>query len=260
MTYFPQTGAGSIAQFPVQRTRQWRWISNQMESGEMIMLPDTPASRIAWNLKYTDITAGEAAKFNALFATAQGTYGSFLFVDPMANLLAWSEDFTRPDWQAGLLQTTAGANDPLGTKRACTVVNPGQAEQSLTQTLNIPGDYVACFSVWARSDSSTAFALIRDGLRSNLALTPAWTRYSLSGTGVAAAPNSVFSIVIGVGQTVQIFGPQVEAQPAASSYKQASAAAGIYPETYFASDELPMTCTGPGLFAFDIDLISRVQS
>ena len=260
MTYFPQTGAGSIAQFPVQRTRQWRWISNQMESGEMIMLPDAPASRIAWKLKYTDLTAAETVKFNALFAAAQGQYGSFLFVDPLANLLAWSEDFTRPDWQPGLLQISSGAKDALGTTRACAVVNPGQAEQSLTQTLNVPGDYVACLSVWARSDSSTSFALTRDGLRSNFALTTAWTRYSVSGAGVAGASNSVFSVVIGAGQTVQIFGPQVEAQPAASSYKQTSAAAGIYPETYFASDELPMTCTGPGLFALDIDLISRAQS
>lgn len=260
MSYFPQIGAGSIAQFPVDRTRQWRWISNQMESGEMIMLPDAPASKIAWKLKYTDVTATEVANFNTLFATVQGGYGSFLFVDPMANLLAWSEDFTRPDWQPGLLQTSAGANDPLGTTRASTLVNPGQAEQSLTQTLNFPGDYMACLSVWARSDSSTAFALTRDGLRSNFALTPAWTRYSINGTGVAGASNSVFSVVVGARQTIQIFGPQVEAQPAAASYKQTNAAAGIYSETYFASDELPMTCTGPGLFAFEIDLISRVQS
>jgi len=260
VTYFPQTGAGSIAQFPVQRTRQWRWISNQMESGEMIMLPDAPAGRIAWNLKYTDVTTAEAARFNALFAAAQGQYGSFLFVDPMANLLAWSEDFARPDWQPGLLQISAGANGPLGATRACVVKNPGQAEQLLTQTLNVPGDYVTCLSVWARSDSSTVFALTRDGLRSNFAVNSAWTRYSISGTGAAGAPNSVFSVVIGAGQTVQIFGPQLEAQPAASSYKQTSAATGIYPETYFASDELAMTCTGPGLFAFEIDLISRVQS
>jgi len=260
VSYFPQTGAGSIAQFPLQRTRQWRWISNQMESGETIMLPDAPASRIAWKLQYTDVTAAEAARFNTLFAAAQGQYGSFLFVDPMANLLAWSEDFTRPDWQPGLLHISPGANDPLGMTRASLAVNPEQAEQSLTQTLNFPGDYVACFSIWARSDSSTAFGLTRDGLRSNFALTPAWARYSISGTGIAGAPNSVFSVVIGAGQTVQIFGPQAEAQPAASSYKQTSAAAGIYPETYFASDELPMTCTGPGLFAFEIDLISRAQS
>jgi hypothetical protein len=213
-----------------------------------------------WKLNYIDVTVAEAARFNALFAAAQGQYGSFLFVDPMANLLAWSEEFTRPDWQSGLLRISAGANDPLGTARACTVVNLGQAEQSVTQTLKVPGDYVACLSAWARSDSSAALALTRDGLRSSFTLTPAWTRYSISGRGVAGAPNSVFSVVIGAAQTVQIFGPQVEAQPAASSYKRTSVAAGIYPETYFASDELPMTCTGPGLFAFEIDLISRAQS
>jgi hypothetical protein len=260
VSYFPQTGAGSIAQFPVQRTRQWRWISNQLESGEMIMLPDAPASRIAWSLKYADVTTAESAKFSALFATCFGQYGAFLFVDPMANLLAWSEDFMRPDWQPGLLNISSGAADPMGTTRASMIVNSAKAEQSLTQTLDLPGDYVACLSVWARSDSGAAFALTRDGSRLNISLTPSWTRYNISSTGTAGAASSTFSLVLAAGQTAQIFGPQVEAQPAASSYKQTSAAMGIYPETYFASDELQMTNTGPGLFAFEIDLISRVQS
>jgi hypothetical protein len=140
------------------------------------------------------------------------------------------------------------------------IVNSAKAEQSLTQTLDLPGDYVACLSVWARSDSGAAFALTRDGSRLNISLTPSWTRYNISSTGTAGAASSTFSLVLAAGQTAQIFGPQVEAQPAASSYKQTSAAMGIYPETYFASDELQMTNTGPGLFAFEIDLISRVQS
>jgi hypothetical protein len=224
VNYFPQTGAGSIAQFPVQRTRQWRWISNQMESGEMVQLPDTPASRIAWSLKYMDVTAAEAARFSTLFATCFGQYGAFIFVDPMANLLAWSEDFSRPDWQPGLLSTSAGAADPIGTQRASTVMNSAAAEQALTQALDLPGDYVACLSVWARSDSGGSFALVRDGARSNVQLTPSWTRYNISGKGTAGA------------------------------------AMGIYLETYFASDEMAMTNTAPGLFAFEIDLISRVQS
>jgi hypothetical protein len=260
VNYFPQTGAGSVAQFPLQRTRQWRRVSNRLESGEMIMLPDAPASRIAWGLKYTDVTAAESAKFSALFATCYGQYGAFLFVDPMANLLAWSEDYTRPNWQPGLLNTSPGAADPIGTTRASTIVNPAKGEQPLIQTLDLPGDYVACLSVWARSDSGAAFALTRDGLRLNVALTPGWTRYNISGTGTAGAASSTFSVVVGAGQTAQIFGAQVEAQPAASAYKQTSTPMGIYPETYFAADELSMTSTGPGLFAFDIDLISRVQS
>ena len=260
MNYFPQTGAGSIAQFPLQRTRQWRWIQNQLESGETILLPDAAASEISWKLTYTDLNATEASAFRALFDSCQGQFGAFLFVDPIANLLAWSEDYTQPAWQAGLLGITAAAADPLGTARAATVSNRAQAEQSLTQTLNIPGDYTACWSVWARSDSNASFALIRDGARINTALTPAWTRYLLSGAGSAGAAQSVFSIAVPAGETVQIFGPQVEAQPSASSYKPALAPSGIYPETYFASDEFLMTNTGPDLFAAEINLISRVQS
>lgn len=260
MNYFPQTAAGAIAQYPVQRTRQWRWISNQLESGEMIMLPDAPASQIGWKLTYTDLSVAEVANIQALFDSSQGQYGAFLFVDPMANLVAWSEDYAQPNWQPGQLSIAGGAADPLGTTRAASVKNAAAAQQSVMQTLNVPGSYVACFSVWARSDSATSFALLRDATTAAFNLTPAWTRYQISGTGTAGAAQSAFSIAVGAGQTIQIFGPQVEAQPAAASYKQTTTGAGIYPETYFAKDELQITSTGPGLFAVEIDLISRVQS
>lgn len=259
MNYFPQTSAGSIAQFPFQRTRQWRWIQNQLESGEMILLPDAPASEISWKLSYTDLNATEANAFSALFESCQGQFGGFLFVDPIANLLAWSEDYTQPAWQTGLLAITAGAADPLGSSRAARVGNRAQAEQSLAQTLNLPGDYLACWSVWARSDSSASFALIRDGARNDFVLTPNWTRYLLSGTGFQGASQSVFSMAVAAGQGVEIFGPQVEVQPSASSYKVTGTATGIFPETYFAGDEFLMTSTGPGLFSAEINLISRVQ-
>ena len=37
MSWFPQIGAGSMAQFPLQRSRKWRAIMNDLESGERIM-------------------------------------------------------------------------------------------------------------------------------------------------------------------------------------------------------------------------------
>lgn len=175
-----------------------------------------------------------------------------------ANLLAWSEDYTQPNWQAGQLKVTVGAVDLLGTTRAATVVNPAAAEQMLAQTINLPGNYVACFSVWARSDAATSFALLRDGTRSNPGLTPTWTRYQISGGGTAGAAQSGFSIAVPAGESIQIFGPQVEAQPAAASYKQTTTGAGIYSETYFATDELQVTATAPGVFTVEIDLTSRV--
>ena len=41
MSFFPQIGAGSVAQFPLTRSRKWRAITNNLESSEQIILPDT---------------------------------------------------------------------------------------------------------------------------------------------------------------------------------------------------------------------------
>src|SRR5579863_5682376 len=99
MSWFPQIGAGSIAQFPLRRTRMWRSIANQLESSERILLPDTPAGQIEWRLSLQELTDAETGRLSDFFAAEQGQFGSFLFIDPMANLLGWSEDLSRPDWQ-----------------------------------------------------------------------------------------------------------------------------------------------------------------
>src|SRR3954469_22737857 len=99
MNWFPQIGAGAVAQFPLHRKRQWRAISNVMESGERISLPDSKGGQIEWRLSYQELTDTEAAKLAGLFGAAGGQAGSFGFVDPFANLLGWSEDLSKPGWQ-----------------------------------------------------------------------------------------------------------------------------------------------------------------
>jgi hypothetical protein len=71
MSWFPQIGAGSIAQFPLQRTRKWRSIANRMESGERIFLPDTTAGQVEWRFRLQELTDAETAKLNDFFTAAQ---------------------------------------------------------------------------------------------------------------------------------------------------------------------------------------------
>jgi hypothetical protein len=258
MTWFPQIGAGSVAQFPLQRSRKWRAISNQMESGEQILLPDLTAGQIEWRLSYQDLTDAETLTLNNLFAASQGGFGAFTFIDPLANLLGWSEDLSRSDWQAGLLQNQGSVADPLGTLRASTVTNGTTGSQTLSQTLGVSGSYVGCFSAYIRSNAAGSVTLQRDALQATAAIGPAWTRLWVSGTGTAAAVQSTFSITIAAGQAIDIFGLQAEAQPNPSAYKPTVAALGIYEETYFGSDELKVTSDGVGLSSCAITLISRV--
>ena len=258
MSWYPQIGAGAVAQFPLSRSRMWRAITNNLESSERIILPDPTAGRIGWKLSYQDLTNTESARLSGLFASSQGGFGAFTFIDPLANLFGWSEDLTQPNWQVGLLQHTSGASDPLGSLRASTVSNTSPGTQALQQTLGVSGDYVACFSAYLWTATAGKVVLQRDGTEVTAAVGPAWKRVFVNGLGVTGAVQSTFSIVISPGQTINVWGLQVEAQPYPSAYKQTSAAIGIYPETYFEKDELTITSTSLGLSSCEISLISRV--
>jgi hypothetical protein len=258
MSVFPQIGAGSIAQFPLTRSRKWRAILNVLESSEQIMLPDTTAGRIEWRLSYRDLTYTEAGELSALFTASQGSFGAFTFLDPLANLVGFSEDLSQPNWQVGLLRSTSGLSDPLGTLRASAVTNPSAGVQSLQQTLGVPGSYVACFSAYLRSDAAQTVTLQRDGAAVTVKVGPAWQRFFISAAGASGGTQSTFAIALAPGQTIDVWGLQVEAQPCPAAYKQTTAAEGIYEETYFENDELIITSTGVGLSSCEISLLSRV--
>jgi hypothetical protein len=258
MNWFPQIGAGSVAQFPVTRSRKWRAITNSLESGERIMLPDTTAGQIGWKLSYRELQDLEVQSLSDLFAASQGEFGAFTFIDPLANLLGWSENLTQSAWQPGLLTSSADVADPLGTARASSITNSSAGTQFLQQTLGLPGNYVTCFSVYLRSDSAGAAGLQRDNWQVQVSLSPVWKRVFLSGVGAPGAVQSTFSVALSAGQSIDVWGLQVEAQPYPSAYKQTTAALGIYEETYFGDDELKITSTSLGLSSCEIDLLSRV--
>jgi hypothetical protein len=258
MNWFPQVGSGAMAQYPLHRGRQWRAIANVLESGETITLGDAKGGWIEWRLRYEELTDAEVAKLTAFFAATRGEAGSFGFVDPFANLLGWSEDLSKPDWQKGLLTVTGGFTDPKGMQRAWSVQNASGAEQPLSQTLSIPGEYTACFSVFVRSESAGTLGIARDSNRTNVPVGPQWKRIQISGAGGAGATQSTFSLVLAAGSTVRVFGPQVEVQPWPSIYRTSGAAAGILEETRFSGGELKVVNTAPGLSACQVNLISRV--
>jgi hypothetical protein len=258
MNWFPQLASGSIAQFPLERVRHWRWITNATEGGNRIAVPDNSGNELEWRLHYLDLTDTEAATIVTLFRTARGTYGSFGFVDPTANLIAWSQDLSKSDWQAGSLSIVGGVTDPAGGSAGWQLTNATAGDLTLSQSIELPGDYMACFSLWMRSQTPATVRLVRDASAQATAIGPVWSRYSLGVVGTAGAGHSTFSVSVPTGTTIHVFGVQVEAQPFASKYMPTVVARGIYPETRFASDDLTVTSTGPGLSRADIVLLSRV--
>jgi hypothetical protein len=74
-----------------------------------------------------------------------------------------------------------------------------------------------------------------------------WTRAVLSGV-VAGGDGVAFGIEVSSGAAVEVFGAQVEAQPAAGIYKRTMMSGGIYENCRFDQDELLMTATEPGVY------------
>ncbi len=63
-----------------------------------------------------------------------------------------------------------------------------------------------------------------------------------SGPGDAAAESIEFGLEIPAGGSVDVFGFQVECQPAASAYKR-STNGGVYENAHFGQDVLEVTAT-----------------
>jgi hypothetical protein len=243
MLVYPQLPSGALTQFPVQRRHQVRTLLNRAADGSVVKLADPGAETVQWQLKYSALTDAELAALLQFFTAAEGTLNNFTFVDPTANLLAWSTDLTNSVWDAGPFLSRAGEiADPSGGNGAWQVVNSGAAAQDLTQTLTAPGVYVYCVSVYAKAAAPAAFTLLLGGNRYDQNLTVEWQRFSCTGTSDPTASSVTFGIELGAGATVDTYGLQVEPQPNPSLYKP-STTGGCYENARLGEDTLLFTTT-----------------
>ncbi|HUB79159.1 MAG TPA: hypothetical protein VMB03_10200 [Bryobacteraceae bacterium] len=243
MLVYPQLASGALAQFPLQRRRQARTIVNTAADGTVIKLADAGAGTVEWQLKYAGLSDAELAALLAFFTAAEGSLNSFTFVDPAANLLAWSDDLSNAVWNAApLLVLAGGSQDPTGGTNAWQVTNPGAAPQALTQTLTAPGGYLYCLSVYARADSAGTLTLLIGNNRYDQTLGTDWQRIACTGTGDPTASSMTFGVDVGTGANVAIYGMQVEPQDCPSIYKP-STTGGCYENARFRDDTLTFTST-----------------
>jgi hypothetical protein len=71
-----------------------------------------------------------------------------------------------------------------------------------------------------------------------------WRRYTLSADLASSMESTQYSTVVPAAGMVEIYGPQLEAQPAPSSYKRTLHQAGVYPKARFDHDVLADQATG----------------
>jgi hypothetical protein len=255
MAAYPQLGSGGLSQFPVQKNRRARTVVNRAADGSTIKLADPAAEVTGWLLTYTDLSDEEAAALRAFFVAAEGTLNGFTFLDPVGNLLAWSDQLDNAAWQKDpLLSLTGGMGDPRGGTQGWQLSDSGGGEQGVGQTLAAPGEYHYCLSAYVRAATATSVQLTIGSQTVQRAVTSVWTRIAWTSSGDAQATSVRFAIEMGAGAVVEVYGLQVEAQTAASGYK-ASTLGGVYEDAHLGDDVLTITSTDVNRNACTVKII-----
>ncbi|MDZ4798337.1 MAG: DUF2460 domain-containing protein [Bryobacteraceae bacterium] len=254
---FPQLATGTSGQFPITRTPSRRTIVNRLGDGREIRLADPDASTVQWDLQYRGLSDSERVSLVSFFEEMRGRLRTFLFLDPCGNLLAHSEDLTRPVWSlGGMIRVEAQE----GYTR---LVNTAQTAQGAAQEVEAPGWYRYCGSGVFRCSENTAIQLTlgtADGaIASSHKVSAEWTEASCSGSIDGSAEAVTFGIEMPAGIALDIRGLQLEAQPGRSGYHRTTGSTGCYPETRFDQDELVFQADGIENHSTSIRLVSRAR-
>lgn len=232
-----------LAHFPIVRRRRRRTVMNRMTDGRAIKLADPAGEETEWRLEYAELTDEEAGMLQEFFVAAEGRLNDFVFVDPTANLLLWSDRLDEAAWSRGPLLTVSEAE---GVWR---VSNAGAGPQALMQTIEAPAAFVYCCSVYARAAGGSV-RLLAGGSATEFAIGTEWRRLKVSGT----FEELTFGVEVGAGKLVELRGLQVEAQAGASAAK-ASAAGGVYEGARFRDDRMEMVATGVNRHSCTVNIV-----
>lgn len=252
--YFPQISAGAGAQYPISKSRLIRSLKNVLPDGTMLVAADPGSGRLYWQLSYVDLGADEINALQAHFKACLGRVRAFSFIDPTDNMLVASADFTASAWNVPTsISLNPGVADPAGGLSAFTIINHSGASAEVIQTLNVPAHYQYCFSIYAQSTQAGQLTLSRRGLTEEQAsgcnIGSAWGRLVTSGK--LSDSGTQFSAVVSLapGQTITLYGPQVEAQISPSRYRPTFQTGGVYPNAHWNVDELIVNTEAPNLFS-----------
>lgn len=249
MPTFPQLSTGAVLQFPFQAEVRFRSVRHEGPSGGEMAYNDPDIEEWTWEITLEDLTDSEWGEIEQLFIAAGGSLNGFTFLDPSANLLKWSEALSEDAWASSGAGLSAGVSDPLGGTGAFTVTAGGGGAE-LAQSVAAPSKYRYAASVWARTGSSGAGMRVSDGLGTQ-SFVPfqadgVWRRYTAAFDGGAEAGDSLlFSVALPAGASVDVFGPQLEAQVAASDYKPSGERSGVHANARFDQDALSDRSRGP---------------
>lgn len=241
--FFPQLSSGALTQYPIKRIKSLHTAGYMAEDGTKIMYFDPNGSSLTWQLSYSGLNQDEVNALEALFEACGGQFGSFTFVDPVANLLGaqWLVD---PSITAvGTLYTNTG-NVPAGAYQ--TLPLPAAYTYSLSLPGNLTADPAATLTIVASGPSSQRQTVV--GLNQPLVV--------YSGALVDSGTGFTIKFQLQPGQSVDLSHAQLEAQPVPSPFRPPLS--GIYRDAHWGTDELTFVAEGPNSFASKFSIVTNV--
>lgn len=245
MLFFPQLSTGTAAQYPLRKIRAERIVTNRSLDRRDVKYRDATAAELTWSLTYRGLSDSELSKLEELFRECQGQLKTFVFLDPAANLLRWSEEFDRSVWakQGGL--TLAGSQpDPWESSRATQIINGSPVPQALEQSIVADASFQFTFSCWVKGVAGQSLQLAIASNRQSFLLDGTWQRLSFSAKGNASGDQVVFGLTFPPSSTTHLVAAQAEAQPAPGPYLITTSVSGVYDQARFAQDAFQRTTYG----------------
>jgi hypothetical protein len=254
MLAFPQLASGAMAQMPIERTVRFRARRNSLRDGSVVQLADPDFEERSWDLTFRELTNEEWQALADLFEVSRGRLGTFLFLEPGANLLSWSEKLEQAPWVVSG-SASDGQPDPLGGSRGSRLA-PGA---SAVQSLAAPASYQYAASVWLRTSGAGARLKLSDDasqqVEQDVVANGQWKRYALRYSGSSTTDVMKLELIAGAGAALDVYGPQLEAQSGASAYKASTAQGAAFANTRFNQDALVDEASGPNRHDTRIRLI-----
>lgn len=257
MSFFPQLSTGAVAQFPIVRTLRRPATVSLLQDSSRLISPDPEIYTNEWLLTYSGLTDDERSLLEAFFADREGSLRTFLFPDPAANLLLWSEDAGQSAWSADpLLQVESSG----GTT---TLANTGQVAQALRQTVPLPAAYTCCFSASVRAEVAAGVTLSIEAegsvVQREVQAGPVWRTAFVSHVSGGSAPLITCAIAVGPGESVALRDLNLAAQPMPGRYQRTLSGSAVYGQARFAQDTLSFRADGPGSHSTALRIVSSAQ-
>jgi hypothetical protein len=261
---FPQLSSGAMVQYPISKRTTIRTIKNLLPDGTMLVASDPGAGQLLWTLTYENLPVIDMQALQAHFEACSGPFRAFTFLDPTDNLLTYSADLTKPSWSipAGVT-IEAGMPDPTGGTVAFLLTNGSAATQQISQTLAAaPVNFQYCFSVYISSASGGTCTLTRSSANAQQAndcqVGQNWSRVSAAGVLQETGIGLTVGVNLSSGQSISLFGPQLEPQLAPSRFRPTYSTSGLYSNAHWAVSELVFTAEGPNLFSTSFSIETSV--